>query len=536
MKSPNISPSKRFNEWHVFPLRVWTLLKQEKILRSPVVAMVGILVLVTLVYTPFAPQYTFVRDDYSLVKISRDEPFSSLVTSTHYVNLPFAVYWRPLTKLTIKVNYYLAGAAPLTYYLTDVGIHLLAVALVFGLIWKLSRHTGLSALTALIFGVHQGTMVSATWLAARQDALVTVWVTLAVFLFILFLESKRSGKTVVLGSLVLSTEVAGLASKESAVILPGLLVGVYVIYAVQQQALWRWSHLRKAGALLLVSVAILVLYWALRWTLRAMPLTTNFPILVDMNQGHGVVQAVRSTLVYVATLFSPTPLDMWMEMIWYFPLVTLFNSLLILTSFLVSSIALLVWQQRHQPFLLPSWTMRVALFAYAWILITLLPPVSLVFPSRWNVYMPVIGAAALTAATFILVLTLVQEHVRSRMITGAVAMTMVLYIGVQTSQTVWQSTRLAQEGASWTRLVEQVVHDINAQAQDRPTRKAYVAITDSSAILPPRSGFSALLQDAVELYLPSGPKIEVLEFRQCPRSEETICVEIPTSEQRYNTR
>lgn len=138
----------------------------------------------------------------------------------NWINLPVASQtYRPLMTLSFLLNYAVFGAAPWGYHLTNLGMHALAVALVYRVAALLKPGSNLyPLLTALVFGVHPLTTQPLWILGDRAEVAVFIFTALALLLF--FRASKRRLSVF----LSLLSFALALTSKETAITLPLLLI------------------------------------------------------------------------------------------------------------------------------------------------------------------------------------------------------------------------------------------------------------------------------------------------------------------------
>ncbi|MEZ0610533.1 tetratricopeptide repeat protein [Fibrella sp. WM1] len=129
--------------------------------------------------------------------------------------------WHPLTMLSLSLDHMLGGTDPHQYHRTNLMLHLLNVALTFGLAWLLSGYKRLVAFAvALWFGIHPMHVESVAWIAERKDVLYGSFFLLSLCLYWLFLDRQQWGWLLLS---LLAGLLANLA-KPAAVILPAVLL------------------------------------------------------------------------------------------------------------------------------------------------------------------------------------------------------------------------------------------------------------------------------------------------------------------------
>lgn len=131
--------------------------------------------------------------------------------------------YRPGVLLSWALDAALWGTNPLGFHLTSVLLHGLTVWALYGLVRALSGRTDLAAVAALLFAVHPAHVEAVAWVAARADLWATLGLVVAARLYLALLRS-RGARRVGLYLLALATMAMSLLCKESAVVLPALLL------------------------------------------------------------------------------------------------------------------------------------------------------------------------------------------------------------------------------------------------------------------------------------------------------------------------
>ena len=164
--------------------------------------------------------------------------FHGGVSSVGFANGQF----RPLTLVTFALNYWAGGEAPFGYRLVNLALHALNALLAVRILrWLLQRvpfsyrgqpqsetaATGVAFLAAAIFVVHPMNSLAVLLVWKRATLLLTLFSLVAVSsLLALRCEdaSRPRGRRVALHIAVWSSQLLALASKESAAILPAMLL------------------------------------------------------------------------------------------------------------------------------------------------------------------------------------------------------------------------------------------------------------------------------------------------------------------------
>ena len=135
----------------------------------------------------------------------------------------FISNYQPFTILSYLCEYHFFGSAPYGYHLISLILHLLNACLVFWLVYLLSRKTGVSVITALLFAVHPLHVESVAWISERKDVLYALFFLASLIGYLYSLRTPKPGKYYCL-SLILF--IFSLLSKAMAITLPAVLLSI----------------------------------------------------------------------------------------------------------------------------------------------------------------------------------------------------------------------------------------------------------------------------------------------------------------------
>lgn len=130
-------------------------------------------------------------------------------------------YFRPLYVATFWIDRRLWGLSPALFHLTSLALIAASAALVVPVVRRYTRDPFLAGAAGLLFAIHPWHVENAAWIAVRGDPLYTCLLLLAI---LAYERWREDGRWPPLLALVLFE--AALLSKESAVILPFILVAV----------------------------------------------------------------------------------------------------------------------------------------------------------------------------------------------------------------------------------------------------------------------------------------------------------------------
>ncbi len=143
-------------------------------------------------------------------------------------------YYRPFLFFTFALNYIVAGTKPLIYHLTSNVVHIFSGVLVFWLVREVFKRKLLAFLVAILFLIHPLQTEAVTYIAGRGDALVAMFMLLALVLFYRA-ETRNEGWLAINKILSLIFLVLGLLSRETGIIFPVLAVAFYISVLSKQR-------------------------------------------------------------------------------------------------------------------------------------------------------------------------------------------------------------------------------------------------------------------------------------------------------------
>ncbi len=128
-----------------------------------------------------ALQGEFVWDDHPLIDeqpaVVEPLPLHRYFTRMFWSSPEYPMsraFYRPLVVLSYRAEYALWGPEPLPFHVTNLAVHLLACALVFGLARRGGAPAEAAAAAALLFGTFPRLTESVAWISGRTDLLAGV--------------------------------------------------------------------------------------------------------------------------------------------------------------------------------------------------------------------------------------------------------------------------------------------------------------------------------------------------------------------------
>ncbi len=135
---------------------------------------------------------------------------------------PYFSLYIPFTLVSYALDYQFWHFNAFGYHLTNLSLHLLNVALTFGLVGCLTGEWAVGFGVALLFGIHPVQIESVVWIAERKNVLAAFFFLPSFFAYVFFKKSEGS-KTPAL-VLCFVSFLASCLAKPSAVILPLLIL------------------------------------------------------------------------------------------------------------------------------------------------------------------------------------------------------------------------------------------------------------------------------------------------------------------------
>jgi hypothetical protein len=138
-------------------------------------------------------------------------------------------FYRPIVKTSFFVDSILFATSPAPYHITNLLLHVANASLIFLLASLLLANFPLSLIAGLLFLAFPLSHEPVCWIAARTTLIVTFFILLSTYLFIL--HSRQKSHTLYLLSLLFY--MLGLLSKESALVVPIFFIIYYLSSAKQ---------------------------------------------------------------------------------------------------------------------------------------------------------------------------------------------------------------------------------------------------------------------------------------------------------------
>lgn len=357
---------------------------------------------------------TILLSDHRLRSVSS---LPSLFTHDYWMQSNTNIY-RPMTMLTLAVNYFLSGESPWSYHVVNQLLHCLNVVLLFLFLGNFYRQeTAFRFLASAIFAVHPAATEAVNLIVGRAELLSFAF---SISAFHLYLR-RANGSRFLIGSFLLFF--LGMLSKESAMMLP-VFLALHHLYFERYGS--RALFLRDMAGF----GAVLLLYAALRYAVLG-----YFGPQELLQIFHGVP---RTTIAFTMTkvLASYWKIAFWpvnLQVHYTFddiPLAaSLFDSRVLLSgSLLALVIAAALWMLKRN---------RTLSFFLLWPFIAFFPVMNVIVPTGVLMairlmYLPLAGYSVLLASLLSRAWPLIDrvwqaERKRSQTFWGLVGACLALY-------------------------------------------------------------------------------------------------------------
>jgi hypothetical protein len=230
------------------------------------------LILITSVIYLRTLSFGFLYDDTS--QIAQNPTIRSWSYLPHYFTQHIWGYsdvwtnlYRPIFLINVRIAYALFGLSPVGWHAFAVSVHLVNIALVYLVAWKLLKKDDadpwLPLIAAAIFAVHPVQLETVAWVSGMTDSLMAVPLLLG---FLCYLQWRRSNSIKWIVACALFFALA-LLTKESGITLLLLVVAYEVTIGRSEPQQPRRSPVLVFGILGVITL----LYFSIRWLVLHSP-------------------------------------------------------------------------------------------------------------------------------------------------------------------------------------------------------------------------------------------------------------------------
>lgn len=237
-----------------------------------------ILLLVTIaVYAPTL-FYPFFLDDYVYLETANNldwQGAANLFRAATLDQTASSVWWapsgvlpfyRPVGQLSFAGDHFFWGLQPFGYHLTNLLLHLVCTLLTWRLARRLFEEPRYALAAAVVFALHPIHNEAVAWISGRFDLLVCVCAAASLLAYLNWKDRPTTGWA--WGGLCVAWFILGLGCKETALILPAMIVAVELLHPSAYP-----SQRRRHALPVLTAMAIVAsLYLLLRTALFGTPI------------------------------------------------------------------------------------------------------------------------------------------------------------------------------------------------------------------------------------------------------------------------
>jgi hypothetical protein len=414
------------------------------------------LILALVLFGPWIHTY-FCSDDWPA--FVRNMGFSWPAVPGWFAGLRSGAY-RPVHDVFVGLCWRWFGLNPLGYRLVSIALYAGVSGTVGVMAHLLSGDGRIGTLSTLLFSAFATHAEPVLWFAATNELLAAMFVLIGVTGFVLFRKRGKCGWLVVAGL----SAALGFASKETALLFPLLLVAYDV--------LWPGSRGRKRSGPFFAPLAAMLLLWG-AFLLFRIPQGSAYTSAVAYSIPRLAMNLAYYALIGVLALpnnyafLEAWPL--WRASPWL-PIGALLSSSGVLL------IAGGVWV-RERAWRIKGSCVKLSCFALLWSLVALGPVVFIV--SERSIFLSSVGIALMFATLFVGAWDAAKK--RGRGLQWAVAIAVVLHVGLNAGVLEYRSTWFGRSGA----ISERVLAGLERQVAGMPAGASIVL-----ANLPDHTGYT----------------------------------------------
>ena len=224
--------------------------------KAPVFIAILLLSILPLFLFAALPRYEFVNwDDPDYVTQNTTIRSLSVENLLSWFTRPVLSLYVPITLFSYALDYQIHGSSPGGYHLTNLGLHILNMVLVFFILMALFKDPAAAILGSFVFGFHPAQVQPVAWISERKTLLFSVFILSA---FFMLLRRKKEGSEPSGGPVIILLFILGVLSKITAAVFPLILWAASFFFAADSKELRRRSGLLSALATFFVAATLLL--------------------------------------------------------------------------------------------------------------------------------------------------------------------------------------------------------------------------------------------------------------------------------------
>lgn len=417
---------------------------------------------------------SFSSDDF--VHLENNIHFENLAEAAEVFITPYGREYRPLVRLSLWANHQMGDSA-LAYKISNLVMHLLCIALLYGLMLRLGVAKIAALISSSIFALHPIHTTSVHFILGRTDLVAAVFYLATLYCVAGWKKPPGFAQQ----AITFVWFSAALLSKELSITLPAMMLAILL---VQQQTLAPIRMLRTA--LTLWPYALLALIYLLARIYQWKSMDAAVEVYTDFSP----LNILTNYLEWGFALLYP--FDLYLAREWQLLYPDTFIARTLLASLLIIAAATYIWR----PTAVGLVRSPLLWLGIIWIAVTLIPMAG-GNAHRWYLYLPSAGLSLIFAAAWP-----VTTDRKRTLLNLLLAVTLVIYAG----ETLRQSLIWSKQSHINERLLSETeTHELR---QHEAIAIANMPFGYKSAFLFTHSAY----EEALRVRYGSSPRIEVLNY------------------------
>lgn len=417
---------------------------------------------------------SFSSDDF--VHLENNIHFQNLAEASEVFIKPYGREYRPLVRLSLWLNHQMGDTA-LAYKISNLLMHLMCIALLYGLLLRLGVSKTAALIASSMFAFHPIHTTSVHFILGRTDLVAVVFYLAALYCTAGWHKVPGFAQQ----AITFIWFAAALLSKELAITLPIMMLATLVV----QQKTVTFTNLMRTG-IKLWPFALLALIYLFARIYQWKSMDAAVEVYTDFSPRNILTNYVEWAF---ALLY---PFDLYVAREWQLLHTQWFITLTLSACLLLTIAAAYIWRPTAKQ-LVRSPLLWLGVF---WILVTLIPMMG-GNSHRWYLYLPSAGLSLIVAAVW----PVTNAH-RRTLLNILLLLTLIVYAGETLRQSLIWDTQ--------SRINERLLSDEETREmrQHKAIAIANMPFGYKSAFLFTHSAF----EEAMRVRYGHSPRIEILSY------------------------
>lgn len=416
---------------------------------------------------------SFSSDDF--VHLENNIHYENFAAATEVFVKPYGREYRPLVRLSLWLNHQMGDTA-LPYKVSNLLMHLLCVALLYGLLLRLGASKTATLVASSVFALHPIHITSVHFILGRTDLVAAVSYLATLYCF----SNWKNNPGITLRVITFIWFAAALLSKELSITLPVMLLAI----SITQQKTLRPAIMLRSAIKLWPFVLLAFVYLVARiYQWQAMDTVAVYTNFAPLN-------ILKNYLEWSFALLYP--FDLYVAREGLILHTGLFITAAIASVLALIALAIYIWRPTARSLLRSP----LLWLGFGWLLITLIP-MSGGNSHRWYLYLPSAGFSLMLAAAWASV-----APNRQLLMRGLAVIILIIYSGES-----WRQSLI------WNHQSE--LNEYLLSAKQTQEMRTHSRITIANMPFGYRSAFlftHSSFEEALRVRYGSSPKIEVLNY------------------------